>query len=76
MATRRQSANQLRVAEDLFGYSPCMHCKHFHGGPKYHREPFVSCDAYPRGIPGEIFEGYNLHKKRHIGDKGIIFSPC
>jgi len=28
----QQKRNQLKVAEDLFGYCPCQHCKNFHGG--------------------------------------------
>ncbi len=73
MATKEQKENQLKVAEDIFGYSPCMHCKHLHDGDEYLEDPFVSCDAFPDGIPGEIFEGENLHKEPYEGDNGIRF---
>ncbi len=70
---KEQEKNQLKVAEDLFGYCPCQHCRHFHGGEEYFDEPFVSCEAYPEGIPGEIFEGEVLHRESYRGDNGIIF---
>jgi len=66
--TIEQEQNQLQVAENLFGYSPCEHCKYFHRGERYFKNPFVSCKAYPKGIPGEIFEGENLHQKPYPGD--------
>jgi len=71
--TIEQEQNQLQVAENLFGYSPCEHCKYFHRGERYFKNPFVSCKAYPKGIPGEIFEGENLHQKPYPGDGGIHF---
>jgi len=74
--TKEQERNQLKVAEDLFGYSPCMHCKHMHDGEEYFCQPFVSCEAFPDGIPEEIFEGENLHKKAFRGDKGIRFEEA
>lgn len=76
MMTKEQEKNQLKVAEDLFGYSPCMHCKHMHDGEEYFCQPYVSCEAFPDGIPGEIFEGENLHKKAFRGDKGIRFEEA
>jgi len=44
--TIEQEQNQLQVAEDLFGYSPCEHCQHFHRGERYFKNPFVSCKAF------------------------------
>jgi len=76
MMTKEQERNQLKVAEDLFGYSPCMHCKHMHDGEEYFCQPFVSCEAFPDGIPGEIFEGENLHRERYRGDRGIRFEEA
>jgi len=71
--TPEQERNMLNVAEDLFGYSPCMHCMHFHGGEEYFEEPYVSCEAFPEGIPDEIFEGENMHEEAYPGDKGLRF---
>lgn len=56
-------------------YSPvCTFCKHL-------RRPTLSdngthrhtCDAFPGGIPSEIWRGDNDHKKSYPGDHGIQF---
>lgn len=73
MATTKEQDRNLRdAAEELFGYSPCMHCKRFI------RDVFAdlnNCDAFPGGIPDEIFWGKNLHKEAYPGDHGIRFDP-
>ncbi len=47
----------------------CMRCKHFHiEDVKLH-----TCDAFPDGIPDEIWRGDNDHKKPNPGDHGIQF---
>jgi len=71
--TIEQEQNQLQVAENLFGYSPCEHCKHFHRGERYFKNGYVSCKAYPAGIPAPIFEGEVMHKKAYRGDRGVRF---
>jgi hypothetical protein len=59
--------NERDVAEELFGYSPCLHCKN-KGAPGTGK-----CGAFPSGIPDEIFWGKNLHKEPYSGDHGILF---
>ena len=51
--------------------SLCNKCKHYKGlvdGWK------MVCDAFPDGIPEEIFFGRNLHKEPYHGDHGITFT--
>lgn len=63
--------NELDVAEELFGYSPCMHCKRH----EWDNDKGNYCKAFPEGIPNEIFWGKNLHKEPYPGDHGIQFDP-
>ena len=44
---------------------PCFDCKH------YLEE--LKCKAFPAGIPEEILDGKNDHKKPYHGDNGILF---
>lgn len=45
----------------------CVNCKHFHD------EKGATCDAFPEGIPDEIYiEGHD-HRKPFKGDNGIRF---
>jgi hypothetical protein len=67
--TDEQYKNQRDAAEDLFGYSPCLHCKN-KGAPGTGK-----CSAFSNGIPDEIFWGKNLHKAPYPGDHGILFDP-
>jgi hypothetical protein len=72
MATTKEQDRNLRdVAEELFGYSPCLHCKRFI------RDVMAEdhCPAFPDKIPDEIFMGRNLHKEPYPGDHGILFQP-
>jgi hypothetical protein len=33
------------------------------------------CDAFPNGIPMEIWKGQNDHREPFPGDGGIVFEP-
>jgi hypothetical protein len=48
----------------------CATCKHLHTDSY---DPPATCDAFPAGIPDEIFNGDNDHKKPFKGDHGIQF---
>jgi|EPASupsiteSAE347_1022098.scaffolds.fasta_scaffold01029_5 hypothetical protein len=61
--------NERDVAEELFGYSPCLHCKRL----EWDNEKGNYCKAFPKGMPNEIFWGENLHKAPYPGDNGITF---
>jgi hypothetical protein len=45
----------------------CFKCAHLDRYPK--------CEAFPDGIPQEVRDGLNDHKKPIEGDHGIQFEP-
>lgn len=45
---------------------PCFDCELYSGELK--------CKAFPAGIPDEILDGKNDHRKPYPGDHGIVFS--
>jgi hypothetical protein len=45
----------------------CMWCKHFH------RSGRLACDAFPEGIPQEIWYHQDYHIQPFPGDHGIQF---
>ena len=47
----------------------CVVCKHFHKKDMKKN----SCDAFPDGIPREIFFEFYDHTKAYPGDNGIRF---
>lgn len=54
-------------------YSPvCNLCKHFSIRGTIDSGIHV-CDAFPDGIPDEIWQGNNNHTKPYLGDHGIQF---
>lgn len=58
----------------------CLGCRHKKGvkdiyavfveNPKY---AAATCDAFPDGIPSEIFRGEFIHNKPYPGDNGILY---
>jgi len=52
----------------------CLTCQYFNDKEKLTNEGYVAiCQAYPNGIPKEIFfEAYD-HRKPFKGDHGITF---
>jgi len=49
----------------------CEKCKFFDGFKRGLKVPI--CDAFPDGIPKDICEGQNDHRKLVPGDHGIQF---
>lgn len=49
----------------------CSRCAHFHVGSVFGQKK--TCEAFPDGIPGEIFLGENDHTQPYKGDNGIQF---
>ena len=55
---------------DIVIYSPiCTGCNHFN----FSNHGAHTCDAFPEGIPSDIWEGKNDHTKPYTGDHGIQF---
>lgn len=51
--------------------SVCSFCKNFDDSNPIARK----CTAFPNGIPLQIWDGENDHRKRFPGDNGILFEP-
>jgi hypothetical protein len=49
----------------------CLKCKHFH----YNDYAENTCDAYPIGIPENIFSSLENHMKSNGNDNGIFYEP-
>ena len=48
----------------------CLWCERFHG-----REAIPTCDAFPKGIPSELWLGKVAHDKPIKWDKELLFKP-
>ena len=51
--------------------SVCSRCKHF--DPSSIAKPNMTCKAFAKGIPMEIWSGQNPHTSPYKGDNGIQF---
>ena len=47
----------------------CFFCKHCYSD-------LISCEAFPGGIPDEIWTGRNDHVSAYPGDGGILYEPA
>jgi hypothetical protein len=53
---------------------PCLSCAHVYDGEEDDRGRLV-CEAFPDGIPDDIYLGKNPHTEPFPGDGGIMFTP-
>lgn len=49
----------------------CATCKRLH----FPAPPPPCCEAFPGGIPAEIWDGRDPHTTPHTGDRGLLYEP-
>ena len=54
-------------------FNQCQTCQHLIGYTADVED--VVCEAFPDGIPGEIYAGDFDHTQPHDGDHGIQYEP-
>lgn len=59
----------INRTEEELAASPCSTCVHSHTPMQQ------TCEAFPAGIPDEIWSGQNPHTAPHEGDHGIVYEP-
>lgn len=57
---------QGKMGDILIGDADCSKCQRLHLGE-------VACDAFPDGIPMELWFGRVLHREPYPGDHGVQF---
>ena len=65
----RHESSLICVPHNLIALNSCIKCKHF----QYKNKEANACDAFPNGIPNDIFLGKNNHHEPYRGDNGIQF---
>jgi hypothetical protein len=61
----------VAIIEDTYPhYSICNLCKHYHIGQGV---GIYQCDAFPDGIPDDIWLEKHDHKQSYPGDHGVLF---
>jgi hypothetical protein len=63
-----EKAKSRLDGEELLISPVCRFCKHLFSLVR-------TCEAFPRGIPSEIWEGHHDHISPFSGDNGIQFEP-
>lgn len=60
----------------MFPVCKCMSCKHYVVYPKESMIGRPYCDAFPEGIPCEIWWEEMDHTESYPGDHGIQYEPA
>jgi len=65
-----QAANIARAQKIIGGFEvQCDTCQHLAADG-------ARCDAFPEGIPADIFVGVHDHREPYPSDRGIGFEAC
>ncbi len=59
----------------MMGKHPCLRCKHFLEEAALGKAEIGTCEAFPDGIPYEVFAYMNLSGKPKDCNNGIGFEP-
>ena len=60
----------------MFPINRCRCCKHYVVYPREDMRGCPYCDAFPKGIPFDIFTEKVKHDKPYPGDHGIQYEPA
>lgn len=70
-----RNSRMYATQDDINVVTPCAKCKHKRTGQTVYIDdmPYLTCDAFPNGVPREITRGDHDHKTPYPGDHGIMF---